>query len=230
MKSVKFITLIISLVFLMAWSVTAHESDIGNGFFGAKQLSMLQKQLELTGEQATVVQDILVASKEAMEKIVEGHGLQREEMRKVHGELKKFREQDLEKLAVILDHEQFQALREEIFTNGPFGFMQLPEKEKLAYLQNLLGFSEEKVNQVTVILGEGKVKREKILEDLGLNPALMMTFQQDMVNCRKEMEMSLREALSEKQMKQLEGLRNQMKPRSRDLTIHSWIKVNCYGA
>lgn len=230
MKPTKVIALIILFVFLTAWSVKAHEPHIGNGIFGTTQLSMIIEQLELTDEQTAAVQDILATSKEAMEKIGESHGLQRGDMRKVHREMKKFREQYPEKLAAILDHEQLQALHKEIFANGPFRFMQLPEEEALASLQNLLWLSKETANQVAAILEDGKMQHVKILEDLGLNPALMMAFQQDMATCRKEMAKSLSEVLSENQMKKFEELRNQMKLRNRDLTIHSWIRVNCYDA
>lgn len=230
MKPTKVIALFILFVFPTPWSVKAHEPHIGSGIFGTTRLSMLIEQLELTDEQAAAVQDVLVASKEAIEKVGESHGLQREDMRKVHREMKKLREQYPEKLAAILDHEQLQALRTEIFANGPFRFMQLPEDEKLVSLQNLLRLSEETANQVAAILEEGKLQYAKILEDLGLNPALMTAFQQEMVTCRKEMAKSLSEVLSEKQMQQFEGLRNQMRLRDRDLTIRSGIRVNCYEA
>lgn len=230
MKPAKFTAFIILFVFLTARNVKAHEPYIGSGIFGAKQLDMMQEQLELTDEQATVVQNILAVNKEAMKQIAEEHGLQRGDMRKVHREMKKSREQYPEKLAAILDHEQLQALRKEIFANGPFRFIQLSEEEKLASLQNFLGLSKEIANQVAAILEEGKMQHAKILEDLGFNPALMIAFQQDMATCRKEIEKSLSEVLSEKQMKKFEELRNQMKLRNRDLTIHSWMRVNCYDA
>ncbi len=220
MKPTKVIVHIILFVFLTAWSVKAHEPHIGNDIFGTTQLSMIIEQLELNDGQTAAVQDILTTSKEAMEKIGESHGPQREDMRKVHREMKKFREQYPEKLTAILDHEQIQALRTEILDNGLFRFMQLPEEEKLASLQNLLWLSEETANQMAAILEEGKMQYAKILDDLGLNPALMTAFQQEVVTCRKEMEKSLSEVLSEKKMKL----------RSRDLTSRSGIRVNYYEA
>lgn len=230
MKPGQLIVPIILVIFLMAWGVIAHEPYAGNIPSAAKQMSMIREQLALTDEQAVAVQDILAVGKEAMEGIIASHGLQRRDMRKMQGELKKFREQGLEKLAAILDQKQLRILDEEIFASGPLGFMQLSEKEKRNCLQDILEVSEEKVNQVATVLDDGRVQREKALENLGLNHPMMMAFHQDVAVYQKEMKKSLSELLSEKQMERFEEFSDQMNQRNRNMTIQSWSKGNRYDA
>lgn len=231
MKSNKLTVLMVLIVCLTAWGVTAYEPDVDNSFFDEeRQLSMIQEQLALTDEQTVAVQGIVAAAKEAMAEIIISHGLHWGDMRKMHQELKKFSKQDLGKLAAILNRRQLQALRKEILANGSIGFMPLAEKEKLTCLQKILGLSDEKATQVATILEQGEVQREKVLESLDLNSALMMAFYQDMTNCKREMTKGLSEVLAEKQIDQFEWLGNQMNLKADDLTIHSCTKENCYDA
>ena len=214
MKSGKLTALTILVIFLTSWSAPAHEAQAGNKYFCAGHLAMMQEQLDLTDEQASVMQEILAGGQETIDEIFASHGLERGDLRMMRQEMRKFRRLGTERLGTIMDQEQLQILHQEIFENGPLEFMQLPEDEKLALVQDFLGLNEEEGSQVAAILEEGRVQRENVLESSGFNPEQMMSLRQDMTNHREELKKSLSEILSNEQMEQFEELSSRMQLRN----------------
>lgn len=203
-------------VFVTAWSAAIREPQASNSDFCAGQLNMLQEQLDLTDEQATVVQEILVDGQETITEIIGNYGLQRSDMRMVHREMSKFRQQNPEKLTAVLDEEQLQTLLQEIFAIGPLEFFSSRKDEKFVLIQDLLGLSEEKAGLVVTILEEGEMQRQKALENSGFNLFDMVALRQDMAEHRQNLKRNLYEILNSEQMEQFEKLSSRIRPWSRE--------------
>jgi len=203
-------------VFVAAWSAAIRESQASNNYFCAGQLNMLQEQLDLTDEQATVVQEILVDGQETITEIIGNYGLQRSDMRMVRREMSKSRQQNPEKLTAVLDEEQLQTLLQEIFAIGPLEFLSSGKDEKFVLVQDLLGLSEEKAGLVVTILEEGEMQRQKALENSGFNPFDMVALRQDITEHRQNLKRNLYEILNSEQMEQFEKLSSRIRPWNRE--------------
>jgi DNA-binding MarR family transcriptional regulator len=177
---------------------------------------MLQEQLDLTNEQATVVQEILIDGQETITEIIGNYGLQRSDMRMVRREMSKVRQQYPEKLTAVLDEEQLQTLLQEIFAIGPLEFLSSGKDEKLVLVQDLLGLSEEKAGLVVTILEEGEMQRQKVLENSGFNPLDMVALRLDITEHSQNLKRNLYEILNSEQMEQFEKLSSRIRPWSRE--------------
>ncbi len=216
MKLCKPFFLAMLAVFVTAWSAASREPQAGNNYFCAGQLNMLQEQLDLTDEQATDVQEILVDGQETITEIIGNYGLQRSDMRMVRREMSKFRQQNPEKLTAVLDEEQLQTLLQEIFAIGPLEFLSSGKDEKFVLVQDLLGLSEEKAGLVVTILEEGEMQRQKVLENSGFNPLDMVALRLDITEHRQNLKRNLYEILNSEQMEQFEKLSSRIRPWSRE--------------
>ena len=116
----------------------------------------------------------------------------------------------MESLAAILNPEQLLTLRQDVFNNSPYAFVELATIETSEPLQDSLGISEEEASQVLSILEEIKNKRDIVLEHLGFDHETITSFRKDMETRRNEMLENLRTVLSNEQLEQLKEFRSRI--------------------
>jgi hypothetical protein len=222
MKQATYITLVIFTVLFAVLSATAHGFKDNIGPYGNidMRMTMIQSMLDLNDEQTKDVENIFRANMRETKEIIKSHGLTRGDIKVMRMMQNKFRQQTMENLAVILDQEQLMTLRQDVFGNSPFAFIELAAIETPELLLESLGISEEEASQVLSILEEMKNKREIVLVNLGFDHEMVASFRQDMESKRNEMQEDLRTVLSNEQLEQLEEFRSRMSQKRQGQLSH----------